>query len=71
MRNGTYYLNNSGHRWVCFENGKKPKHTFTTSTGKQVERTAIFYEMFGNYAVMCISWKGKKVKVFADEILQD
>ena len=71
MRNGTYYLNNSGHRWVCFKNGKKPKHTFKTASGASVERTAIYYESFGNFAVVCISWKGKKVKVFADQILQD
>ena len=70
MRNGTYYLNNSGNRWVCYENGKKPKHTFKTESGEMVERTAIFYEMFGNFAVACISWKGKKVKVFLDEVLK-
>lgn len=69
MKNGTYYLNNSGHRWVRYENGKKPKHTFKTASGEMVERTAIFYEMFGNFAVACISWKGKKVKVFLDEVL--
>ena len=70
MRNGTYYLNNSGHRWVRYENGKKPKHTFKTESGESVERTAIFYEMFGNFAVACISWKGKKIKVFLDEVLK-
>lgn len=67
----TYYLNNTGHRWICLDkNGKKPKHTFQTETGETVERTAIFYESFGNFAVACISWKGKKVKVFLDQILK-
>jgi hypothetical protein len=68
----TYYLNNTGSRWMVIDrNGKKPKHTFLTSSGKEAERTAIFYEMFGNFAVACISWKGKKVKVFLDEVLPD
>jgi hypothetical protein len=71
MRNGTYYLNNSGHRWIVYENGKKPQHTFKTKDGKEVTRTAIYYEMFGNFAVICISYKGKKIRVFADETLED
>lgn len=71
MRNGTYYLNNTGHRWVVFEDGKKPRHTFTTSKGEQVTRTAIFYESFGNFATVCINWKGKRIKVFLDTILPD
>lgn len=71
MRNGTLYLNNSGSRWIVLENGKKPVHTFKTESGKEVQRTAIFYESWGNFGVVCICWKGKKVKVFADEILKD
>lgn len=35
MMNGTYYLNNSGHRWVTYENGKKVKITLETVTGKK------------------------------------
>ena len=71
MRNGTYYLNNSGHRWVHYDNGKKPVHTFKTKSGNEVKRTAIYYEAFGNFAVACISYKGKKIKVLLDEILND
>jgi hypothetical protein len=71
MRNGTYYLNNSGHRWVVYINGKKEKVTLQTESGKEVVRTAIYYEMFGNFAVVCISYKGKKIKVFADQKLSD
>jgi hypothetical protein len=71
MLNGTYYLNNSGSRWVVFENGKKPKHKFETKSGKIVERTAIFYEAFGNFGSVCISYKGKKRNVLADTILED
>jgi hypothetical protein len=69
--NGLYYLNNTGHRWVIYEKGKKPVHEFLTSSGKKVVRTAIFYESFGNFAVAQISWKGKKIKVFLGEVLND
>lgn len=71
MRNGTYYLNNSGHRWVVYENGKKPIHEFITDKGNKVKRTAIFYSSFGNFATIRISWKGKKIDVFPDSILQE
>ena len=47
MRNGTFYLNNSGSRWINLTNGQKDKLTFVTESGKTVVRTAIFYESFG------------------------
>ncbi len=68
--NGLFYLNNTGHRWVIYENGKKKAHEFLTNTGKKVMRTAIFYESFGNFATVQISWKGKKISVFLDTILK-
>jgi hypothetical protein len=71
MRNGVYYLNNSGHRWVIFTDGKKEKITMKTKAGKEVVRTAIFYESFGNFATVCISYKGKKINVFPDTLLED
>ena len=71
MRNGTFYLNNTGSRWVILENGHRPRHTFTTESGQQVTRTAIFYESFGNFATVCINWKGKRIKVFLDSLLPD
>lgn len=73
MRNlsGTYYLNNHGSRWVIYENGKKVKLTFNTTSGAKVERTVIYFESFGNFAIVCISWKGKKIKVFADTVLDN
>jgi hypothetical protein len=52
-------------------NGNKPKHTFKTESGKEVTRTALFYESFGNFGLVWISWKGKKISVFADSILKD
>ena len=69
--NGTYYLNNSGSRWVTFNNGKKSKITLLTKSGQQVTRTVIFYESFGNFATALISYKGKKLSVFSDTILND
>jgi hypothetical protein len=71
MRNGTYYLNNSGSRWIILTNGKKEKITLKTESGKEITRTAIFYESFGNFASVCISYKGKKINVLTDTILKD
>ena len=69
--NGTYYLNNSGTRWINFTNGKKDKITLLTKSDKQITRTVIFYEAFGNFATALISYKGKKIYVFSDTILND
>ena len=66
-----YYLNNSGSRWIVLEDGKKPVHPFKTKSGKIIYRTAIFYESFGNFGSVCISYKGSKIKVLADTILDD
>ena len=71
MRNGCYYLNNSGHRWVVYQNGVKEKITLKTVSGREVTRTAIFYESFGNFASVCISYKGKKINVLPETILPD
>jgi len=36
MRTGLYYLNNSGHRWVIFdETGRREQRTFETKKGKK------------------------------------
>jgi hypothetical protein len=71
MINGMYYLNNSGSRWVVYDNGKKSKITFKTESGKEIVRTAIFCESFGNFASACISYKGRKINVLTDTILKD
>jgi len=71
MRNGTYYLNNSGSRSVHYINGVKSKHTFTTLSGKQITRTLIEQFMFGNFGGAIISYKGKKIRVLLDQILAD
>ena len=69
--NNTYYLNNNGSRWVTYVNGNKEKITLQTKSGKTVIRTVSFWEAFGNYALAHISYNGKKIRVFADEILVD
>lgn len=71
MLNGVYYLNNSGSRWVYYDNGKKEKRTFTTKSGEKIQRTIIEYYSFGNFGACIISYKGKKIRVLADEILPD
>jgi len=71
MRTGVYYLNNNGSRWIVLNNGKKEKITLKTESGKEVTRTAIFYESFGNFASVCISYKGKKINILTDTILKD
>ena len=68
MKKGIFYLNNTGSRWITYP---KEPHTFTTTTGQQVTRKAVFYESFGNFGVICINWKGKKIKVFPDSILPE
>ena len=71
MRNGTYYLNNSGTRIVHYENGKKSKHTFLTTSGKEITRTLIEQYAFGNFGGAIISYKGKKIRVLFDTVLPD
>jgi hypothetical protein len=61
MRNGTFYLNN----------GKKDQRTWITKSGKEVTRTVIYYESFGNFGSCVISYKGKKISVLADSVLED
>lgn len=71
MRNGLFYLNNNGNRWVVYQNGSKETITMQTKSGKQVVRTAIYYESFGNFTSVLISYKGKKINVLTDSILED
>jgi hypothetical protein len=71
MRNGTFYLNNSGHKWVNLTNGKKDKIVLKTISGQLITRTVIYYESFGNFATCRISYKGKKISVFMDTLLED
>lgn len=71
MRTGTYYLNNTGHRWVNLENGKRDRITLETKSGKAITRSVNFWEAFGNFATANISYKGKRINVFTDSKLDD
>ena len=72
MKKGLYYLNNTGHRWVIFdETGRREKRTFETKSGVKIERRVNYYEAFGNFATCNISYKGRQINVFPDTILED
>ena len=71
MKKGLYYLNNSGSKWVIFdETGRREKRTFETKSGK-IERRVNYYEAFGNFATCNISYKGRRINIFPDTILED
>lgn len=61
--NGTYYLNNTGTRFVVYENGKK-QQVYILLNGKVITRTALLYENYGNFVRVYVSVKGKKIKTF-------
>ena len=71
-RTGLFYLNNTGHRWVVFdETGRREKRTFETKSGAKVVRRVNYYEAFGNFATCNISYKGKRINIFPDTLLDD
>lgn len=59
MKNGMYYLNNSGSRWAVYQNGKKEK-VLVIHEDQILERTAIEYKSFGNFASVVYCYKGEK-----------
>lgn len=69
MKNGCYYLNNSGHRWVLYYNGEKERVRVLFPDGHIETRAILYCEAFGNWAVVCISLKGKKKKFFQKSII--
>jgi hypothetical protein len=69
--NGTFYLNNSGSRWVVFINGKREIREFKTKSGKIITRSVSYYASFGNFGTANISYKNKKINVFLDTLLED
>ena len=71
MRNGVFYLNNSGSRWVVLENGRREQRSWQTKSGKTITRRVIEYYSFGNFGGALISYKGKKIRVLIDTILND
>jgi len=68
---GTLYCNNNGSRWVVLVNGKRERITLETKGGELVTRSVNYYESFGNWATANISYKGKRINVFTDSLLED
>lgn len=62
MRNGLFYLNNSGSRWVVLKDGKREKICAYVN-GELIRRRAIYYESFGNFASVTISYNGKRISI--------
>lgn len=71
MKNGIYYLNNNGSRWIILQDGKKPFEAFTTKSGKTIQRTPLYYFSFGNFGGCCINYKGKRIEVLSGQTLED
>jgi len=72
MKIDTYYLNNHGSRWVVYKNREKERVKVLFPDGHIETRAVLYYEMFGNFAVTCISLKGKRKTFFQDEcFIQD
>lgn len=68
----TFYLNNSGSRWVVYKNGKKVMHEWITKSGKHVCRRVISYYSFGRKLVVpSFPIKERKIQVLMDTILED
>ena len=68
----TYYLNNTGSRWVTFDAfGRRQQITLTTVSGREVKRRVVYWEQLGNYAVAVIKYHGKRIRVFTTTLLED
>ena len=69
MYTGTLYLNNNGSRWINYTNGVKDTITLKNKKGQDITRKVNYYSSFGSHGTANISYKGKKINVFADSIL--
>ena len=58
-KNGVYYLNNSGSRWVVYHNGEKEK-ILVEHDGEEVKRSVVEYQQFGNYVCAVYYYKGER-----------
>jgi hypothetical protein len=65
MRNGTYYLNNSGSRWVSYP--KEKVLVFSGADSYCKVRTIQYYESFGNFASAHLKYKGKMVSALLED----
>lgn len=59
----TYYLNNSGHRWVNIDDkGRRERIPVDLGTGVK-QRSVYYWEAIGNFAVPVIRVKGKQLRL--------
>jgi len=69
----TLYLNNLGSRWIVVERnfGHKLKKikVRVSHLGEVYERTALYFESFGNFSSVTVSIGGKKINFCDYEIL--
>ena len=63
------YMNNNGDKWIELkgERGTKRNMPFVLvlPDGTRRLRQADYYESFGNFALTCYRYKGKRYKAFA------
>lgn len=57
------YMNNSGHRWTDTDKANM-RFVLVMPDGTKTERTADYWEAFGNFAVIGYRVKGKRFKAF-------
>lgn len=63
MRNGTFYLNNSGSRWVVLKDGKHDMPFYLLlDDGTYKLRQADYYTMWGNHGCIAFRYKGLRIK---------
>ena len=69
----TYYLNNHGSRWIVAEKNQSYKFkkikVRVTHLNEIYERTALFFESFGNFASVTVSIGGKKISTLNYEVV--
>ena len=58
----TLYLNNSGHRWINLENGKREK-IIVYFMGKFQHRSVDYWEAIGNFAVPVVKIRGERKRL--------
>lgn len=73
--NGLYYLNNNGSRWVIYNNGQKQRIRVLPDNfspcSETIERTAIRFDAFGNFAAAVYYFKGKKYSSLNYELIDE
>jgi len=68
MRNGTFYLNNSGSRWVVLKDGKHDMPFYLLlKDGTYKLRQADYYTTWGNWSCIVYRYKGVQYRSIPDD----